>query len=262
MPHSYKLGRKPSVPDHRVPHFSIHSHLLPHPPPNSNWYAAVQNWGMLLNDQYGDCVIAAAYHAILEMTTYAGNPIIPTDAEAEAAYSGATGFDPKDPSTDQGTVVMGHGGFMEYWTNTGLMIGGSKVNKLDAYFQITRMNAVEWMKAVHYFGGFMFGFNVPESIMAADQPPFVWNDPSGPFVGGHEVWVCGYETVGSGMVLFDLVSWGARYRMTVDFMEKVGAEIVVPYDSLSLNAQGLNGAGLTKDQLTADMSALRQEAGF
>lgn len=259
MGHTYKLGRRQAVIDHRVPHFSLRASSLPLPPANCNNYAAVQNWRMFLNNTYSCCVDAAAYHAILAATTYAGHPMVATDADVIAAYAGSAGFKKDDPSTDEGTVVMGPGGFMEYWHNTGIPIGG-KPHKLDAYFQITRIDPVEWKKAVFYFGGFMLGFNVPNSIMDADQPPFLWNDPSGPYAGGHEVYVCGYESLPNGYTVFDFISWSVRYRMTIDFMEKCSAEIVVPYDSLSLNAKGLNGAGLTKDQLIADMAALRQEA--
>jgi len=259
MAHTYKLGRLPHVPDARVPHFSIRARTLAPAPSSSVWYAEVQNWGMMLNDNYGCCVDAAAYHKILQDTTYAGNPLVATDDDVIAAYSGSTGFKADDPLTDEGTVVLGQGGFMEYWSKTGIPIAG-KINKLDAYFQITKLDPAEWKKAVYYFGGFMLGFNVPKSIMEADQPPFLWNDPSGPYAGGHEVWVDGYESLSNGYTVFDFISWGARYRMTIDFMEKVDPEIVVPYDSLCLNSHLLDAAGHTRAELMADMAALRGEA--
>ncbi len=223
------------------------------------WYPKVQDWGMMLNDSYGCCVDAAAYHKILQDTTYADNPLMATDANIIAAYGGSTGFKPDDPASDQGTVVMGPGGFMEYWSNVGIPIAG-KLNKLDAYFQMNRLDPEEWKKAVFYFGGFMFGFNVPNSIMDADEPSFVWNNPAGPYAGGHEVLVNGYETLPNGYTVFDFISWGRRYRFTVAFMVGCSAEIVVPYDSLCLNSHLLDAAGHTREDLMADMGALRREA--
>src|SRR5258708_19194275 len=64
------------------------------------------DWGMLGNDQYGNCVWAGADHEHMLWLAEAGvaNPTKLFNADtALADYSAATGFNPNSPWTDQGT---------------------------------------------------------------------------------------------------------------------------------------------------------------
>ena len=73
-------------------------------------YPAVKAWerpiayGMLGNDAVGDCTIAGHYHLRMNMQAVAnaGTPLVVTTEQALADYSAATGYNPADPSTDQG----------------------------------------------------------------------------------------------------------------------------------------------------------------
>src|SRR5579859_6866009 len=122
MPVPVKLGRQPAVADDRVPLLKTAS--LPAPPPSANSYAAVGEWFMLGNDLVGDCVEACIGHATLAATTYAGDEKVPTDAEALALYSDVTGYDPANPATDQGTIILGPGGAVNFWAKNGVVFGG------------------------------------------------------------------------------------------------------------------------------------------
>lgn len=71
---------------------------------------------MLGNDQVGDCVIAAMLHYVMAARASVGNPVTFTTQQALDLYSAITGYDPADPSTDQGTAWTDA---LAYWQMTG-----------------------------------------------------------------------------------------------------------------------------------------------
>jgi hypothetical protein len=87
--------------------------------------------------------------------------------------------------------------------------------------------------------------------------PYLWHDFSGPVAGGHEIWINGYETLNMGRV-YDLISWGGRYRATEDFLLHCMDEAVVVVDEVEINARGVTASGLSMAQLTTDMRMLNQ----
>lgn len=256
MPVGLCLGKKPALPDRRVPRLSKHGAGLPPPPPSANWWADVPVWGMLGNDSVGDCLDAAVLHMILMMTSYVspGAAPMPTTEEAIALYSANTGYDPAIPGTDQGSYVLGPAGLMQYWLVHGVTCGGV-LNKPTAFLQITQPNPVEWQQAVSLFGGLLIGMQIPEGILDADTVPFVWADTTGPIAGGHEVLLVGYQQTPDG-VLYDLISWGEHYRATEAFLLPVVDEAVCVIDPAFFGVSGVNPAGLDMAALMADMAAL------
>jgi hypothetical protein len=150
---------------------------------------------------------------------------------------------------------MGPGGVMEYWMRNGIICGG-KLNKVSSFATISPTDHVARRQAINTFGGLLTGIQLPQSIVANPNVPFVWDDPSGPVAGGHMIWINGYETLYDGTVLYDLVSWGARYRATSRFLEKICDEMCVIYDAAELNKANVDGAGLSADALKADMRML------
>jgi hypothetical protein len=258
VPVAIKLGRKPAVADPRVPFLAklTAAKELPTPPLVSDWYAAVDGWGMLGNDAVGDCVEACIGHATLVFTSYAGEVRQPTTDEAIALYSAITGYKADDPATDNGTVILGPGGAMEYWIRTGVTFGGAE-SKATAYARVSIASDCLWIRqAIEIFGGVMLGIILPQNVVADTTVPFVWDDPSGPVAGGHCVWLCGYDFSGSSP-WFDLVSWGQRYRMTQKFLEGTFEEAVAIYDPDSLNARGVTGADFDPEQLLGFMQTIR-----
>lgn len=255
-----KFGKKAAVTDHRVPRFAMVQKRLIIPPPSANWYAAVGNWEMLGNDQLGDCVQAACLHALLQFSTYASRPMVPTDQDAINNYK-QQGYVPGDPSTDNGSYVLGPTGVLPYWHTTGIECGGV-INKLGAFLQIPETNPLACKQGIFAFGGCMIGMNLPEYIVGPAETPYVWDvQGSGPvaIAGGHEVWDDGYLSV-VGEDLYEFVSWGERFRMTKAFMLKYVDEVAVLYDRASLNTQGFDARGLPESELLALMSGLSHVA--
>ena len=256
-----KLGRKPAVIDARVPflHEVVDLSVLPAAPAEVNWYAGVEEttngWQMLGNDTVGDCVQAAAMHLLQSMSNYAGRPLVPTKAETLQAYSESTGYVPGDPSTDQGTVVLGPGGFMEYWLKTGLPIAGGR-NKIAGFVQIKPEHLDI---AVHLFGGALRGINLPANVVAGNTVPYGWGDPKGPVAGGHEVVELGYFLIGADRAS-PIISWGERYQGTQAFMTAVTEEICCVVDPAAMNARGVNADGINLAAISNAMDALRATA--
>lgn len=260
MVRSLKLGKKPARHDMRVPRMSKHAAGLPPPPAFANWYADVPDWYMLANDRVGNCVEAAVMHVILQQTSYADEPIappMPTDAEALAFYSAATGYDPTEEGTDQGSYVLGPGGVMDFWFKTGVTCGGV-LNKPTAFLSIAQPSPNEWQQAIATFGNLLVGVRLPETIVASEITPPIWFDASGPEAGGHEILIVGYRTTAMG-VLYNLVSWGQMYQATEAFLLSVLDEAVTVVDAAFINTKGVNPAGVDLAGLQAAMDALRGE---
>ena len=258
MPVQVKFGRRPAVQDDRVPFLRDlnAAKALPVAPASANWYADLGTLGMLGNDTVGDCVTACFGHATQAFTAYAGDPQIPTTKQAIKLYSDITGYVPGDESTDNGTVILGKGGAMEYWAIKGVTFGDA-TSKAAAYAQIRMGDDAEWIRqGIALFGGVVLGLNLPENVVAKDEIPFVWNDPGGAIAGGHCVWLCGYETVADEL-LFDLISWGAHYRMTLPFLRGTFEEAVAVFDDDFLNAKGVDPADATAAELAIYMAALQ-----
>lgn len=254
------LGRRPRVADARIKRLSVAAPSLPDPPASSNWYADIPAWQMLGNDECGDCVVAMGMHFIYQQQSYLtpGRAPMPTAAEAIASYSAIGGYTPSNPDSDQGLTVMGKGGLVEYWARDGLMCGGTN-HKLTGVLQITRPNPREWQQAISMFSGLGVGIRLPESIADSDVLPFVWDDPSGPIAGGHEMFLVGYEKV-SGHTFYDCITWGERVRLTEEFLVAVYDEGVCMLSTDGLDKDGKNAVGVTAVALADAMTLLKTEA--
>lgn len=255
-----KLGKKPAITDTRIARLSQAASGLPDPPSESNWYADVEAWQMLGNDICGDCVVAFALHFIYQQERYLrqGRAAVPTAVEAIQNYAAIGGYSPAIAGSDQGLTVMGAGGLVEYWARKGLVSGGT-VHKLTNVVQITHPNPREWKQAIATFSGMGVGIRMPERIMDAPELPFLWDDPSGPMAGYHEMFLVGYESV-AGNTYYDCVTWGALVRLTEEFLLHTFDEGVVPLSTDGLNANGVNAAGVDRLALTRAMVTLQNQS--
>lgn len=166
------------------------------------------DWGTLGNDVFGDCTCAAACHQIDSWLIAHGRGPKTRTEDALAAYAAVTGFDPNDPSTDNGAHMID---VLNYWRKTG--IAG---HKIDAFAQFkTRLIP----HAVDLFGGAYLGLALPATAEGQD----VWEvgtDAKGgedlPWSwGGHAVNAVAYDPQG-----VTLVTWGVRKRATWGFVYK------------------------------------------
>jgi hypothetical protein len=200
-----KLGKKPVRHDPRTLRLSKYLTALPPVPTTFEWSAAKTNWGIMLNDQIGDCTIAAAGHMIESWRNVEGNQISILDSAILTAYEAVSGYNPSDPSTDTGAVCLD---VLNYWRKTG--ISGDKI---QAYIALDQGNVAQLKAAIYLFGAAYIGLAMP--LTAQNQTE--WHITSAGLSGdgalgswgGHAVPILGY-----GRKTLSVVSWGQIYQMT------------------------------------------------
>src|SRR4051812_8928976 len=103
-----KLGRKPRIFNPAVPHMSalLMGKSLPPPPRERNWGTKVEpDWGMMKNDELGDCTCAGMYHAMQLFSSLGrSHELQEPDQYVVRAYQEACGYTPGRPDTDQGGI--------------------------------------------------------------------------------------------------------------------------------------------------------------
>ena len=251
---SPKLGRLKSKPDPRTLHLRDYlltpATTLPALPPSADWTAAVKvPWGMLSNDQVGDCVIAAAAHMLMQWRWNAGAPFIPTDLQVLADYSAVTGYIPNDPSTDNGTDPLTA---LKRWKNVGFCTG----HKLGGFVatQATRQKEIQYAIAL------MEGSYIALSLPIAAQNMTAWDIPPGQQLvgdwepgswGGHMVEAPKYDEQGVWVV-----TWGALKFVSWAFLAAYCDESFALISMDMLNGTQRSPLGLDIKTLGADLQAL------
>jgi len=143
------------------------------------------------NDNYGDCVEAEDAHYLAVLTGNANTLFAYTDAQTLADYSAITGFNPSDPSTDQGTDPVAD---LNYRVTHGYADG----SKDAGWALVDATSRPEVQYALAEFGNLKMWFGIPDSIVAGIsslQDGFVWDVSAGAADqnNGHCIGSCGYN---------------------------------------------------------------------
>jgi hypothetical protein len=202
---------------------------LPVPPVAINNYGEL-TWPMDGNDQYGDCTMAAAAHAIQtwNAVTKQADPV-PSDAAVVAEYFKLTG------GADSGLVEAN---VLKAWRNAGFWR-----NKILGYAPVNVHDVNQLKQAIYLFGLAYVGIQVPANAESQFENHEPWSLVDGwqsqSIVGGHAIPIVGYDQ----NVLY-VITWGDVQTMTYDWWQTYGDEAwaVLPqefkeaagYDNLSL----------------------------
>ena len=240
------LGKKSYRHDLRTLHLSKYLAVAALPPIPSvvDYTAKVPCWGMDANDSVGDCTCAGMDHAEKVWNANAGNPFTSTEADVLAAYTAITGYNPADPSTDNGAELID---CLKYWMNIGFM-----GHKITAYVKVDVTNLEMMKTSLYLFEVLYAGVNLPWS--AQNQP--VWTvtdttlkgDAAPGSWGGHCVPLVKCDQGG-----WTCVTWGELMPMNNAFLTTYFDEAwaVLTSDSLNkvsqMNPAGFNLAGLMAD---------------
>ena len=250
------LGRRPARHDERTLRFATYAKALPPPPDHCDWSILTPKWPMMLNDQLGDCTIAAAGHLIEEWTANAhGGPgQVVADADILAAYSAVSGYTPGKPSSDKGAVELD---VLKYWRQKG--IAG---HKISAFAAVAPKNHVHVQQATYLFGGLYLGIALPfaaQALLDAGRP---WDLPNrrrgsdwlpGSW-GGHAVPVVAYD-----QNWLTIITWGAPLKMSWRFHDAYCDEawaVLGGSDWLNENADTTAPNGFDLATLQADLKAV------
>jgi hypothetical protein len=254
-PRKLKLGKGPARHDPRA--LLLASYVtpgLPTPPASFDLSTKVgANWGMMANDQIGDCTCAAAGHLIMEWTANSGKKMVtPTDKQIIAAYSAITGYNPTTGANDNGAQEVD---VLNYWRQTGIAN-----DKIGAYVSLEPSNHIHIMDSAYIFEGCYIGLQLPKSAQAQVQNHQPWSLPPGGATGdgkpgswgGHAVPVVAYDARG-----VTCVTWGALQTMTWSFWETYCEEAYAILSKDYLNGKKQAPQGFNLQQLQADLADLK-----
>lgn len=205
-----KLGKGPAVFDTR--RLQVKDFLERATAPISlSWYGSMVSFGAMLNDTLGNCTCAAPGHGIQIATLNTPDGLVtPPDAAILDLYEKSCGYNPSDPSTDQGGIIPN---VLNYIRQN--MLAG---HKLWAYAD-PNVGDIEHIKeSIVEFGMVDIGLQLP--ISAQSQVGTLWDVTSGSDAepgswGGHSVIVCAYDANG-----LTCITWGALQRMSWAFWLK------------------------------------------
>jgi hypothetical protein len=205
---------------------------------------------VLGNDEFGDCAEAGAAHLIQVETANTGNPLHATRQQTLDLYSAVTGFDPNDPSTDQGTDLLS---LLQYWKSEGISVTDAKGNvvkhKILGWASLDISSVAQMRYANDVFGGTYLGINCPQS--AEDDTSNWLVVPKSPIIGGHCV-----NGTGQGKAGGHLISWGLNIPFNWAFLMTYLDEGYVVVSNAWLDGQGKSPSGLDLNGLLAAMKSL------
>jgi hypothetical protein len=254
-----RLGKPPATDD---PHDLLFKNYvdaaqIPAPPAefgNESLFPP-QGWGMLGNDEWGDCVWAGAGHETMLLSKLGGAEADFTAQDVLSAYEAVTGFKPGagppgGNPTDNGTEPrLAYG----YRRETGIVDARGSTHKIGAYVKLDRGSLEHVYQAVYLFDVVGIGFKFPEYAMRQFHAGEPWDvipgqepDPK----DGHYVPCIGKREN------IEVVTWGALQQMTVAFFEAYCDEAWT-YISDEVLVQGSNKQGFNLQQLKADLKALK-----
>ena len=201
------------------------------------------SWGMLGNDSVGDCTCAdVLHHRMLQASVaHALDPLTFSTADALSVYTAVTGYNPADPSTDQGAVMLDVQNYMKKFTNS-----------IQGFVTLDAGNLSQIQAALYLFGGVDLGFNVPAYIMQVPAGGS-WSANGGDetIEGGHAVLACGYGRSG-----FRVVSWGTTYTANWAFWSQYVDEAYAWVSTDWIKANNISPSGVDLNGLLSDLKDL------
>ena len=249
-----KFGRRPAVHNRRTFRAGLVlaralDTLGPAPAVTTDWTQAVKvPWQMFGNDSLGDCVCADTGHTLMLRTANASSIVVPTDQDVIALYEAVGGYDPSNPSTDQGCDETA---MCQYLETTGFL-----GHKSDATGMVDPANADHVRWSCQLFGHCRLGFDVPAYAMDQFDAGKPWDiDPSGDqtIVGGHDV-----PAVVIDGEFVHVVTWGKLQPMTPAFFAKYVSEAHCELFLDWVKAGGLAPSGFDLDHLAADLKQVAE----
>ena len=242
-----KLGRKAIKTDSRT--LALGNYLtsaLPPPPPAADWTKGNTSWGMMLNDNLGDCTIAGAAHAVQVWTANVGDMVTVPDDTVQSYYQQWDGYVPGESNTDNGGVELD---VLNDWQKNGFA-----GHALSAFADPKASNLVEIRQSIHLFGGVYIGLGLPLTAQTQDEwdvvhlggakaKPGSW--------GGHCVFVPKYDEHS-----FTCITWGGLKTMTVAFWKKYCDEAHTLFGLNWMTDKGSPG-GFDQAQLQTDLKSIK-----
>lgn len=234
------LGRLPSTHDPRTLRLSRYlTAPLPPPPTAEMHHLGLDDWGVMGNNDYGNCVIVTAAHAIMHW------------------YHATRGITAKIPDAKVISLSRQMGALNGYsilernkfWRNAGMWN-----NTSAAFAQTASTDPTILRQVIHYFGCADVGLAMPRGWQNQDP----WGTGRGPAYrkyswGGHSVPLVGYDEQ-----LFYCVTWGKIQRITPAALTAYCDESYALIDTAWLDATGRTPEQLDMAALEATLASVTQ----
>jgi hypothetical protein len=244
LPDSLKFGRKPPKNAPALMLANFLSGVIPEHPLSEDYLSKLQNWQMLGNDQYGDCVAVTWANMRRLVTATLATEYYPTMDQVLRLYKTQN---PNFPTQDDGMDIQT---CLEYLHQT----GGPDGTKVVAFARVNYSNLDEVKAALAIFGCLWIGINVQKANVIEFNTGQPWDYVSGsPNEGGHSVIGGGYTGVASKDVNF--ITWAQETEFTDNFWNKQVEEawvVIWPEQFGSVEFQ----QGIDLVQLAADYKEL------
>lgn len=229
---------------------------LPEPPAHAN-LDALDLWDAECfgNDTVGDCAIAGPAHETLFWERHNGRDAADITVEDVLGwYADITGYDPSDPSTDQGSVVAD---VVRYRRVHGLVDSKGTAHRIATGLGVSLTPEVV-KQAINLFDVCGLGIQVPASLMEQTGQaqkagvPHVWTVVEGsPIEGGHYVAALAYDEE-----FLYVNSWGLPCRMSWDFLAAYADEAWAYASEEDVNGHGVSPDGIDWATLRKEISLL------
>jgi hypothetical protein len=253
----YKLGKTPATHDPHDLLFAkyVEASKLPAVPAEFGHESLIgeKDWGMLGNDEWGDCAWAGPAHETMLLSTEGDKPATFTTAGVLSDYSAGTGFDPHagpsgDNPTDKGSNVRQ---VLSYRRKTGIVDAAEKRHKIGAFVKLDPKNLTHVYQALYLFQAVGIGIEFPGSAMEQFNKGEPWSVvPGAQIEGGHYVCCVGKHAN------INIVTWGALQQMTVEFFEQYCDEAWAYVSEEDINDTGRDPEGFDLAQLREDLKSV------
>jgi hypothetical protein len=244
VPMQRKFGRKPPKNAPSLKLSSFLTGIIPDHPSSEDYLSRLQNWQMLGNDQYGDCVAVTWANMRRLVTAVLSTENYPTMDQVTTLYKTQN---PNFPTQDDGMDIQT---CLEYLHST----GGPDGTKIVAFARVNLSNLEEVKAALAIFGCLWIGINVQQANMTQFYQGQPWDYVSGsPKDGGHSVIGGGYTGQTSNDIRF--ITWAQETGFTDNFWNKQVEEVwavIWPEQLGSVEFQ----QGIDLNKLAADYKAL------
>jgi hypothetical protein len=221
-------------------------------PASVDYMTEIGTWPMYANDRLEDCTAAAAGHSEEVWSTYGQSSLVMVTEQAVIdLYSAGSGYNPANPSTDQGAVMQD---MLDAWRKTGL--GG---HRITAFAEIDPQNKVACKAALYFFGTLYVGINFPKSADQQFLARQVWTYDStadNEILGGHAIHVGAVSATGN----WDCSTWGRRQTLTSAWWDAFVEEAWVPI-SLEWIKSGVTPVGIKVADANAAYTDLTKQPG-
>lgn len=254
-----KLGKRPARSDPRTLRLAKYTTKVPTPPPDCNWGGTITDWGVMGNDELGDCTIAAVGHAIQGWSQATGTLITVPDTTVKGYYSDWAGYVEGHPETDRGAYEVD---ILNKWRKFGFGKSAELNHILFAYADPDPRNTLHIKQAIWLFGGVYIGLALPITASRQFNLGNYWDMVDGAGAdgvpgswGGHAVWVPKYTTDAQGNLILWCVTWGRLQAMTERFWYECCDESHALLAS-TWNIKDLYTFGFYHDELMEDLYAV------